>query len=105
MKLKDLLTDETKWCRGTHAVNERNEPTDPCNDYATRWCLVGALRKIYGIDTKEFFEAKLKLEEAVRRDSRDLSLIGPRCISIPHFNDYVAMTFPRIKKLIDSIDV
>jgi hypothetical protein len=41
-----LLSDETKWCKGSLARNKWGRPVLPGSRSATCWCLVGAVERI-----------------------------------------------------------
>lgn len=57
--LRDVFTDESRWCRGALAVDEhgRDAIVDEAGEYKTievrdpeayAWCLLGACRKVQG---------------------------------------------------------
>lgn len=45
-----LLEDPERWCQGDNAVDAKGYPVPPSSDRATRWCLRGAVRKVYPND-------------------------------------------------------
>lgn len=47
MKVKELLTDESKWTNTYAARNPNGEPCDSCSTSAVCWCLYGATQKCY----------------------------------------------------------
>lgn len=48
MKVKELLSDPTKWCQGDLAQNKNNKRTEPDTNKALKWSLLGAIYKCYG---------------------------------------------------------
>lgn len=45
MKVSEILTDESKWCRGYGAVDAEGKGVPTASDKAVKWCLVGAILK------------------------------------------------------------
>jgi hypothetical protein len=48
MKIKELLTDESKWCKGMFASDVADYEVAPESAAAVKWCLLGAIYKCYG---------------------------------------------------------
>jgi hypothetical protein len=46
----DLITQRGKWTRKVYAVDEHGEPTGPQNERARKWCAVGAVARVAGLD-------------------------------------------------------
>lgn len=51
--VQELLSNRENWCQGYLALNKCNEPIDPWDSKACRWCLFGAIQKVYGRNTIE----------------------------------------------------
>lgn len=43
-----LLSDESKWCQFTTAMDELDWEVHPTDPKACRWCLIGAMIKVVG---------------------------------------------------------
>lgn len=97
MKVKELLTDESKWTRHANArdaVKDKVPPTDP---EAKCWCLLGAIDFCYqGKLIADKVAAIEKLNEVVHEYYKTASIV--------HFNDRKA-TFEDIKKVIELADI
>lgn len=46
--VRELFSDDKSWCQKSLALTKYGNPTDPWSDKACRWCLYGAIIKIYG---------------------------------------------------------
>jgi hypothetical protein len=88
MKIRELLTDESKWCKGNSAVDAEGYPVFPSNHHATRWCL-------YGASVKVGFNA-LKVLEAIQKRLPGIESIG-------EFND--GSSFSDVKALVEEFDL
>lgn len=51
MKIKELLSTEKKWTKGTYARNAVGKACSPYSEEAVCFCLLGAVDKCYGTDT------------------------------------------------------
>lgn len=56
----ELLGNSERWTTGTLARTKNNRPTEVCHISATKFCLLGAIHKIYGNDSTE-------IEDKIRR--------------------------------------
>jgi hypothetical protein len=56
-----LLVDKRRWTTGQFAADSRNSPVDPQDARACRFCLSGAIRRIYGFETPGARYAILRL--------------------------------------------
>jgi hypothetical protein len=56
--VRALLADKKRWIRGNYAVNNRNRVVKVEDDTACRFCLSGAIRRVYGEDTIAAVEAR-----------------------------------------------
>lgn len=48
LNVYDLLKDEARWTKGSGARNKNNEAVSYDSEDAEKWCLLGAVQKIYG---------------------------------------------------------
>lgn len=52
-KAADLI--ETRgWCKGVYSLNEHGGPADPWDDDACLFCMVGAIKRVVGVDGNDF---------------------------------------------------
>lgn len=91
MKVKELFTDESKWCTGAFAKDIHLTTREPESDVACMWCLLGAVRKCY--PTEEHGSIYRKIHEA----------IDIRQHLIAEYND--SHEFKDIKKLVEELDI
>ncbi len=91
MKVKDLITSRSRWCKGYFAKDRLGNEVNPDSPFAARFCLVGGLTRCYP-DLK-------KRAAAVRKLKR---ILFPVSISV--FNDEVA-TFPDIQRVLRKANV
>lgn len=99
MKIKELLTDESKWTRGISARNSIGKPIAFDSPLATCWCLIGAYIKCYPgeVDLTNPNSVYQKLIKAVKTKTP--------FIGISVFNDHPQTTFADIRKLIEELDI
>ncbi len=91
MKVRDLLTDESKWTQHLYARDANGVTTDLSGPYATCWCLVGALERCYGM-TPEFSLAYTRL---ARRTVN----------GVTEWNDTPTRTFTEVRALVEELDI
>lgn len=91
MKIKELLSDESKWTQGAHARDKDEIPVNSQSPEAVRWCLVGAWEKCYPPRSYGEWEAWEALSKR----------FAPRSVSTA--ND--SLTFAEIKAELDDLDV
>ncbi len=89
MKVKELLTDKTKWIKGYYAVNKAGDFVSQHSDEATCWCLVGAIYRCYPGVGREHV----------------LDTVHSRIGNITIWNDSTERTFQNIKDLVNSLDI
>ncbi len=89
MKIKDLLTDESKWTTRYCARNVKGKSVLARNPEAVCWCLFGALIKCY--DHGGFFDQ----EELIKTKVHDFIA----------WNDAPERTFEDVRKLIEELDI
>ena len=90
IKVRNLLTRESKWCQGAYAQTKKGKDVLYNHSKAVRWCLWGAMKKCYG--TGEEFK---KIYEKV-----NFHLHG-----IITWNDKPYRKFIEVKKIIDRLDI
>ena len=93
MKIKELLSDESKWTQGCMARDEQDVLVPVFSDNAVCWCLGGAVVKCY------FTHERDRIGERLRK-----ALPSPFA-GITQFNDNEQTTFHDIKTLLELADV
>ncbi len=64
MKVRELLSDPSRWTQGTFARNRNGIPTSSNAPDACKWCLLGAIRKCYP-EEGDYGKSWRKLKDAV----------------------------------------
>jgi len=90
MKVQDILTDESRWCKEHCAYDDQGNVVEPNSEDAVCWCLFGALAKVGLWNTNE--ERRLTVEIKTR--------FG---VGVSTWNDKV--TFPEVRALIEELDI
>ena len=94
MKIRELLTDESKWIKGCFAQDKRGEPVGTNSFGAVSWCLIGAVEKCYP-DREENTRIRYKIINHLRKfDLGDVE-----------FNDNRNTTFEKIRTLVETLDI
>lgn len=91
MKVKELLSDSSKWTQGSFAKDKFGEVTKIDSKDATCWCLQGALQLCYGnysINPSIYDKVKSEINR-----------------SIPGWNDTPERTFEDVKQLVETLDI
>lgn len=97
MKVKELLSDESKWTRSAYARDSMGHSIPSTDPDAKCWCLQGAINFCYqGKLHQQKEEAMIKLGEVIQQQYCTPSIF--------HFNDRKA-TFEDIKKVLDIADI
>ena len=91
MKVKDILTDDSKWAKGHQAYDAYLYPCNYDSPYATKWCLAGAVCKAYN-------QTQL-INSVIDKLWRRLSG-SPTC-----WNDAAERTFPEVIALVEELDI
>lgn len=97
MKVKELLSDESKWCqRALARVDKENEASaiSPRSLKATCWCLEGAIVRCYPTHAARIM-AEGRIKNALNGD----------WIYVSSFNDSEATTFADIQRVLELADV
>lgn len=90
MKIKDLLTDESKWTKGADARSEHSNFVMPESAFATCWCLRGLVYKCY--EGEEAYSVICKINNKL-----DTAI----CV----WNDAPERTFAEVKALVEELDI
>lgn len=93
MKIKELLSDESKWTIKTYARDKDGNLVAPESEKACKFCLSGAIRRCYGDNQ---VEARSKLHIAIHEITGQHS-------SLPRFND--RSDFQTIRQVLELADV
>jgi hypothetical protein len=93
MKIRELLSDESRWTQRTDARDDRGAPCNPSSRYARRWCLLGAISKCYDGDLFIYN----RIENHLGVDCHGKSIF------VSKFND--THTYVDIKALVDELDI
>ena len=89
MKVRELLSDESKWTQGVSARDSKGESVGVFDLTATCWCLIGALAYCYS------FDGELDILRVTYKE-----LNGQ---SIGDWND--SHSFTDVKTLIEKLDI
>lgn len=90
-KVRELLSDESKWTKGAFGSTSPNgEKLCSKDPRATCWCLSGAINKCYGSEASEIYR-----------------MFSSRIPSfhIIEWNDLPTTTFPMVKALVEELDI
>jgi hypothetical protein len=98
VKIKELLSDESKWCRGAFAKDKDGFPITESHQDACKWCLAGAGYFCYGIVDWEN-EVGPRAWAAIRK------LTGLEEVSASRWNDDPNTKFEDVRKLIEELDI
>ncbi len=98
MKVRDLLTDETKWAKGRSACDKGGETTPYDAPNAVAWCLAGAITRCYEVG--EAWDTLATRAYDVLRARGQLPLGG-----IGEWNDSPARTFTEVRALVEELDI
>jgi hypothetical protein len=99
VKVKDILTDESRWTQGALARDERGEPCEPGDDRARRWCVLGALCRV-AADDAAINAAIDAVGQAVGVHDYTLAIE-----EIGEWNDCPSRTFDEVRHVIEKADV
>jgi hypothetical protein len=97
MKIRELLTDESKWTQGAFAETETGHPVDYDDESAAKFCIVGAVRKCYGRGD-EATTVFRKVKDEVQRVHGGLERLAA-------WNDDDRRTFAEVKALVERLDI
>ncbi len=92
MKVSDLLTDESKWCKGWFAKDIEGKACYTNDKKAVRFCLTGAMIKCYGESNPNFFNIMSKVRDYLKCFPSD-------------WNDKPERTFSEVRELVVKLDL
>lgn len=99
MKIRELLTNQSKWTKGAFAKTATGHPTDYDSNDAAKFCLVGAARKCYGRGEEGNAVLRTLIYEIDgRRPFRDAK-------NVASWNDALGRTFADVKALVERLDI
>lgn len=99
MKIKDLLTDKSKWTQYTEARDKNNNPIYASNKEATKFCLLGAIKRCYYGDFL-YPGSMIEMLSVKRRIALEIGTTR-----IDYYNDDPKRTFKDIRNLIEKLDI
>ncbi len=91
MKIRELLTDESKWTQGASARNKDLSSISPFSKDAKCFCLSGAGYACYGSEWMST-DARKKLLAELENDHIT-------------WNDHLSRTFAEVKALVEKLDI
>ena len=94
MKVKELLTDESKWLQHRYAINADGKDVNACSNAAVKWCLVGAMIKCYPNCDTVYSLVLDKIKEK-----------GTKYYTLSKWNDAFKRTFEDVKQVIAELDI
>ncbi len=89
MKIRELLSDASKWTQHYLARKANGTPTSEQDPYAVSWCLVGAVIVCYP-------QASLSVYEQIEKKT------GGEMID---WNNAPERTFEDVRKLVEELDI
>lgn len=92
MKVQDILTDESKWTRGSYARGVSGRTVDYLGKSAVCFCLMGAIMRAASTETEQkemYMAVNLKLNHR----------------GIEGWNDAPERTFAEVRGLIEELDI
>jgi hypothetical protein len=95
MKVKDILTDESKWTQGVDARDRYGHRCDPCSGSAVSFCVTGAALRAYQHSARAQNKAIRSLLRAIPSEYADLE----------SWNDETDRTFDDVRRLIELAGV
>jgi hypothetical protein len=103
MKIRELLTDESKWCKKNAAKNRKGESAYLYGEQAVQWCIYGAWRKCYSAPPgADEFESK-KLDDADVAWDKIAAAVPER--NPIRWNDARERKFEDVKALVERLDM
>jgi len=108
MKIQELYTDESRWCRANYAQRDDGFPVMSLSPDAVCWCLAGAICYCYA---KEEFGAKTSRADTIRAKV-NLALGGHESHGSPsndsdivRWNDEPGRRFEDVVALVRALDI
>jgi hypothetical protein len=100
MKVKDILSDPSKWTQGAAARNKRGELCSVLSPDATRFCILGAIARVY--------RSRKSMRECERRVAAAIEALGGRITystEIGDWNDNPYRVFEEVRQVIKKADI
>lgn len=94
MKIKELFSNESKWCQRCYARDKNGLRAYPRSNKAVCWCLLGAIKKCYL--ENDFNTIKIMIKTKIKISSND---------SVALWNDDPKRTFKEVKQLVEELDI
>lgn len=108
MKVKELFTDESKWCKNVPARDVNGEEIVLWDEKAVCWCLLAAVDLCYGIIAQVTGEVNItgKIVEKLNLHIENIEYPDEeKFTAITNWNDDPARTFQDIKNLVEELDI
>lgn len=107
MKVSELLSDESKWCKEESSLDKYGYLVAPSSSRACRWCLLGACTKIYHDVFNNRSDIADKINVAIRKLYPELSIAYAYTTynNMIRFNDDSRVSFDMVKKVIEEAGV
>jgi hypothetical protein len=102
MKVRELLSDESKWTQGSMAIDSNGEETVPDLADTVCWCLLGAVEACYGPTLDEGPIINKIREEINAPPYKD---VHKTCLEITNWNDDPKRKFKEVKTLVEKLDI
>ena len=97
MKMKELLSSESKWTQQHYATDKRGRSCSSFDPEAVCYCLLGALNKCY-VNDAEYDDAKRLLQKTIEKK---YGLI----FSIAKWNDNPERKFKEVKEILEEANL
>jgi hypothetical protein len=97
VKVKDILSDPSKWTQGFFARDKLGQPCEPLDENAVQYCIVGALMRAYGRGQR--YAAYARAMKAIA------AIYGEAPITIDDWNDAPDRTFDDVRRVLEAADV
>lgn len=102
MKVRELLDRPERWTQGVLARDTTTgNPVGPESEFATAWCLGGAVMRAYPA-YEDQTEPLRRLREAIFGPPRGKGYPEPR---IGNWNDAPGRTFEEVRELVERLDI
>ncbi len=98
MKVRDLLTDKSKWTKGRSACDRNGETTCYDAPNAASWCLAGAIARCYGMGETWDLLATRIYDTLSARGQLPIGGMG-------EWNDASERTFVEIRAMVEQLDI
>ena len=95
MKVRELLTDESKWTKGWNARTTDYSPVTYDHHDASCWCLLGAIYKCHCYPPPILSLIRKELEINPQWSNTDIT----------SWNDSEDRTFEEVKELVEKLDI